>query len=194
MHRLSKSTLHGARRTSLIAVTMVSAGLILSATALQAKDKTSTDDGWGEWKSMGNGYVARRRQPAKLYLPKAERRQANVQPRTKKSKGVKGKQVNLPEQAAIQVSSAGKGIVTVNGKKDKKDKSKPGEAWIYTAEEGLYSVLLTDLAASLGVSKKDLKKLANKGELTITTAEALTEHITTATPPRPHHRRQTAAV
>ena len=58
--------------------------LILSSPVKLAKEKTSDDENWGEWQGLGEGYVARRRQPPKLDLPKYERRLANVQARVKK--------------------------------------------------------------------------------------------------------------
>ncbi|MCP4009930.1 MAG: hypothetical protein GY726_10510, partial [Proteobacteria bacterium] len=68
------------------------------------------------------------------------------------------KQTNLEQQLAAKAQKQGPKIKAL---------------WLYTGEEGLYSITLANLAAKLGKTEKNLRNKANNGKLNLTTAEQL---------------------
>lgn len=185
MHPINR-LLCSARISLATLLAMTGMALILSAPLAQAKEKTAGDEHWGEWKAMGDGYVARRRQPARLDLPRAERRQANVQERLQKllakqarlqaklgtAKGKRARQiqkklVNLDKRIARLSNTQNSLASTLNIQIQKK------ALWLHTAEEGLYSVTIADLAVNMGRNETLLRDKARTGLLVLTTGKNL---------------------
>ncbi len=195
MHTNIKSALKAARISTVAIAAVLASTLLLSAPAVQAEDKPVDDANWSEWKPLGDGYVARRRQPPKLDLPKAERKLANVQDRLDKllkqkerllAKKVKsGKQTKkrdkqlaaidkriakrLNKQTRITSTISSSALVASASTSATSSKT----AWLRTGQEGLYEVSIADLAAVLGKNVDQVKRKASKGTLALTTAEQL---------------------
>ncbi len=83
MHRYLRAQKHRVQLAARAITMMIATGLCLSATAAPTPENAG-DEGWSEWKTLGKAYVARRREPARLNLPRVERRQVNVQARLEK--------------------------------------------------------------------------------------------------------------
>ena len=120
--------------------------LILSipqAMAAPAAPGQQNDSGsvWEKWQPLAEGFMARRQVPQGLELAKELRQSSSTQLR----------KLNLP-------GSKTKGL----------DNLKPGKAasvWVYTGDEGLYSIPLTDLAVVTGINVNMLRSSAKRGRL-----------------------------
>lgn len=167
-------------------------GMVLPSSAVEAKENKGNSSGWGQWQAMGEGYVARRREPPQLDLPRSERRLENVQLRlqrlqikkqkllarltilegTNRNEAIRGVQqqlVALEKQLAKAQKREQKFIAKQNAKQNKSTSS----LWLKTGEEGLYTASITDLAAALGMNKGAVRKRAKTGKLILMTATAL---------------------
>lgn len=166
----------------------VMAVLLLSAPGAQADESTGDGVQWGPWTALGNGYVARRRQPAKFDQPKFERQLSRVQLRLQtllqrkqdlmaKLNGSEGnaaaqiqKQVDKLEG---QITEATQAQATQTRKQQKVNSAGNGAGasalWLRTGEKGLYEVSITELATALGTSDSTLRRQAQRGQLELTT-------------------------
>lgn len=147
------------------------AAALLSASPMVLATKNNEDSrGWGDWKSMGGGYVGRRREPAAMILPATERRSASVDisEKNKKNKGQnKSKQPKSEFESALQpqnllefqsFAAADSAITTAKA------------LWFYTDVEGIYRVPLTDIAASTGKAAEHIRNKAKRGKLSLQNA------------------------
>lgn len=89
MNTLIKNTYQTtASKTALI----LALGAVFSAPNLSAATESLADsEQWSEWKAMDQGFVARRRQPPKINLPKSERKRSAKQSTLKTHKKKTGK-------------------------------------------------------------------------------------------------------
>lgn len=141
--------------------TVMATLLLLVSPLMYADDenKPDVDDGWGEWTALSKGYVARRKEPPKAMQQKAkETKLARLEGREK---------TNKSKEKSSKVLAANASVVQ-NAKKDKDETQ--DALWLRTREEGLYGVSVNDLAAALGESAKDLRRIAIKGEFSLTNA------------------------
>ena len=189
MHKHIKSALQAAKTSTVAMAAVLAAALMLTAPVLQAKEKPADDANWSEWKALGDGYVARRRQPPKLDLPKAERKLTNVQDRLEKLLKQKDKLLakkvknsKQTERRDKQLAALDDRIAKLLKKQARIDRrisrsasaaTKTTTAWLHTGEEGLYEISIADLAEKLGANVNQIKKKASKGSLALTTAEQL---------------------
>ncbi len=181
----------------MVTVALISCLSTFSAPSFAA-DNNSRSDSWGSWKAMGEGYVARRKQPPKLDLPKSERRQASVQERLQH---VLNRKVALEEKLTDGLLSDSerkklerrlrrldKRIVRLqekNSKIDEKIARRDGSdnirsrqnsrqaIWLHTKGEGLVGASITEMADTLNISVNELRRMALQGDLILTGAEKL---------------------
>lgn len=114
------------------------------------ENRPDADDGWSQWTSLGQGYVARRKEPPKVKQLEAE-----------------AKKLARPENRLK--TTAAKSNASVIEKTGKAGQS-PLALWLRTGAEGLYRVSMDDLAAALEKSAKILRHKAMKGKFSLTNA------------------------
>jgi hypothetical protein len=106
---------------------------------------------WEQWQAVAEGFMARRRVPARLEESVEARRAPETQPHDLErcaAVGVSGRMT-----AASTALSAGFSTLPVSS------------AWLYTVEGGLYGLSLSDLAAQTGIGIRQLREDAKMGRL-----------------------------
>jgi hypothetical protein len=133
--------------------------LVLVSAGLYADEAKSplAGDGWGEWKALSKGYVARRKEPSFAMQQKAaQSKLARLEGRNDAA-SAKGSKALAATTSVIQK-------VAVDN-----DKSRHN-LWLHTREGGLYGVQVDELSGYLDESSKDLRKKALKGQLSLINA------------------------
>ena len=163
-------------------LTAVLAAMLLftASPAVQAKQGSTDSDQWSEWKPLSNGYVARRRVPAKIDMPATERALDNVQERLLKVqqlrerllvKEAKSGKSSARQQARLtkldsrieRIKPRGKRLISRN-------KAAKPALWLRTGHAGLYSVSIADLAEELAKPVQKIQKKAKRGRMKLTNA------------------------
>ncbi len=175
---------HSTRRPLAVLLVATGLALILAAPLAQANQKTSDKDHWGEWHALGDGYVARRRQPAKLDQPKTERRHAMVQDRLDRLLALEadlqtelgeasGKKARKLHRQAAKLKNRIARASTHHKRLESGRGDRKNSLWLHTGAEGLYSVSIADLAAKLGKNERLLRRKLKHGALVLATGEDL---------------------
>ncbi len=139
------------KQKPLIRLMPLMASTLMMSSALympQSVANDSTTAHWSQWKAMGSGYVARRREPARpdqVNLRRAQSK-AYAQRASKKPKVPP----EVPPSWNVLVPAL----------------------WLQTQGEGLYEVSIEELAAQLGMNPSSVRKRASRGALQLTTAES----------------------
>ncbi len=161
----SKCTQHGTRAMSTILTICLVAGLALSTSALQAKQKPVDNESWDEWKGLGKGFAGRRKVPPNFHLKASKRSLKSTQKRGKKGrKNAK----NRKRQSINQSINQGFNAAAINSL-DTIDQT-VNAVWLNTRAQGLYGVSIDELAVALEKPAKTVRKKAEKGELVLRNA------------------------
>ncbi|MFT5098291.1 MAG: hypothetical protein ACI9H8_001763 [Lysobacterales bacterium] len=152
---------------------------LLTTPAFAAAAEAEEGVQWGEWKAGSNGYLLRRKQPPKLESPIAERYSTKVQERLPKLKQLEKrlqkelrKQDTSPQEIIeledqLVVLDARISIVEMEAVFA--DVGEPVTSlWFRTASEGLHGITVSDLAVEMNQTSKNLRRLADKGWMTLT--------------------------
>jgi Peptidase family C25 len=130
-----------------------------SATAQADTDR----ENWGEWRAMGSGFMARRKE-----LPQ--------QPADQRDKASRQKQAGNQYQAVNQRLHYAKKADDASGSESALTEvttlplAPVKTLWLRTGEEGVYSMSIAEAASLLGSSEKALRKRAEKGKLSLINA------------------------
>ena len=147
------STTYDMRKNNMIRWTIAIICLLMlgipQAMAAPAASGQKNDSGsvWEKWQPLAEGFVARRRVPKGLELAKEFRQSSSIQNRELKLSGTTAKGLNR----------------LIRGK--------AASVWVYTGDEGLYSLTLADLAEVTGINTNMLRRAAKRGRLSFMNAD-----------------------
>jgi hypothetical protein len=154
--------------------------LLLAGQAMATPDATGlTNERWGDWRALSEGFVGRRREPPGLERAVEQRRlpEVQVQARLQERPGTNGREraaqalermgevqaANIPPWAqALLVQQQSDRVST--GVTPRRNSN---SAWLMTGAPGLYSVPLDDIAAQAGMNIRTLRLRARTGRLSL---------------------------
>ena len=166
--------------------TLFSVGFVLifamQSNAVEAKPK---DQNWDNWRTMGKGYVARRKVPKNISKDVTNRKLKDVADRLNRKVVLRNRltkkaaklSLNINSELTLKNKSAKIDKQIVNLKKKKRKGRKGGKGrrnkkatsvWLRNQGEGLYGVPVEELASETGVSIEDVRELISKNKLTLT--------------------------
>lgn len=131
--------------------------LLLASSVAQAKDKPESGQHFDNWKTLGSGYVARRKVPPRMEMPVE---QATTQELRSPGTG------NTDNRMSVESKMAPKSVTKRNRGRNK------SALWLHTGAAGLYGVSIADLAVELGTKEKTLRRQAASGGISLTNAGA----------------------
>ena len=153
-------------------------GLFSAVPASYADSGSDQATHWGHWRALSGGFVGRRRVPANIDLPVAERRQSHVtarsdfvqrlQRRFNRQHGGsrRGGQLSTFNALSAQVSQSGFGL----GGGSRRFGNRADAVWLKTGDAGLYAVSIADVASQLNQNEGQVRRLAERGRLAMTNA------------------------
>ena len=163
---------------------LFSVGLVLlSVIQIETAEAKQKDQNWDKWRTMGQGYVARRKVPKNISKKVSERKLKDVADRLNKkiilrnrsSKKTAKLTKSLNKNVALNnkvTAKLDKQITNLKKKKRKGRKGRRGKkstsVWLRNQGEGIYSISITELASETGVSVDDVRELAFKNKFTLT--------------------------
>ena len=160
-------------------------GMVCTYSPRSIAQQSDAEDQWGDWQSLGEGYVARRKVPVNLDKEVTSRRTKNVQSRLERL------QIQLQRQLSrLENMQAGSGdqnrirrtkskIAILEKRIQKKqrvlltsqaDQIQPSALWLRTDTEGLYAVPLIELAAELQINPNVFRRKVKRGRLNLDNA------------------------
>lgn len=167
---------------SIKSIGVLAVASLLSSPLTVAQENEITQEHWGEWRALGSGYVARRREPPKLNHDAMERQLDGVQQNSSKLQLKKARLIS--EQSENKTVSMQQSLKTMDRRIASSSKTQSDSVaalnaeteapavvnalWLRTLEEGLYSVAISDLAAQLGKPEKNMRRRAENGTLSLT--------------------------
>jgi len=167
------------RRLHFRAVFFVSAIFCgISSQISVAKDNSSDDLSWGQWRALSGGYVARRREPARHKLPRNERRGENVAAVLTPTYASASATAPATRQLFSSRTTVGSAALTSAAASSLND-TPISAAWIKTGPEGLYSVSVPAVAETLGQSESKVRKKAKSGAILLTRGKKVTSQQAT---------------
>ena len=125
---------------------------LMASTVAQAKAKPENDQYFDNWKTLGSGYLARRKVPPAIEMPTEQRRLLTKQKLHQPGNGNKTNK--------LSVASKGKGAKNTSA------------LWLRTGVAGLYGISIADLAAELGAKENRVRDMAANGLMSLTNAGA----------------------
>jgi len=149
--------------------------LLLTPLLSQATENNNKGEHWSEWKALDKGYIARRKVPAKMDRPVTQRHLEKVQERLQKvqrlQKRLLIKQKNHKNTANLdqQLAKLDQRINQLPSWTKRLDhKNNIKALWFRTIMEGLHGIPVSDLAEELNRSPESIRRLADRGKLTLT--------------------------
>ena len=152
---------------------LLAAGLTLALSIPAAASQESSalnQEHWGEWRASSGGFVGRRREPPGLELAVEERRlpEVQVQQRLLERPGAKGRERAAQASGPTGSTESGSDLDAYGSLQAQVQVLNDAtSAWLKTAEPGLYSVSLDEIAQWAGMDGTALRARAQDGRLNL---------------------------
>jgi hypothetical protein len=144
----------------------------------QAQEVEADGTQWGEWEPIDKGFIARKKVPPRMHL-KADKRalKSVTQQRSRLLKKKARLQAKI-KQAGRSQKNIGKLRARLAETKSQlalwrsvnrvSRATRQGGAWLYNGAEGLHSISVTELAETLEITERLLRRQLNKGKFALT--------------------------